>query len=323
MGKKKGFRTVLATVIIMIVILTALSYVVLKYLAPVYKLNQGKLYDVAIRLFPLLIGIVLITIATMLSGNNNEDEEDENDKLPPNAYDSFLFDKPVDDPNNAKKSKEDLEKSSTPKEEVPFVSVFEEEAQEPQKIEPVSDEVSDKVSDEVSDKSGNELVDEDNEKEFMSDSLNRIEAQIEKLTASIATLLENSQKDTKIPVTIPVPVAPTEPKLKSDETAQMLYRDYEGSEAKKRAMAEYDCAVENEYDLTLALIDLPIDQVSLSLGNLGDCLDIEGKTLVIIPFEDESEAKAELVKLEGNYEIRTLVAGSNTSYEEFVNGLVD
>ena len=127
MSKKKGFRTVVATVIVTLVVLAALSYATLKYIAPAYQLNQNKIYQVAVKVFPLILGITLIAIASVLAGG--KDEEDEDDKLPPNAYDSTLFDEPKDDPTSKADSSESVSENgpSQPdkQEEAPFVSVFE------------------------------------------------------------------------------------------------------------------------------------------------------------------------------------------------------
>ena len=88
-------------------------------------------------------------------------------------------------------------------------------------------------------------------------------------------------------------------------------------------MAEYDSAKEFGYDLTVALVDLSLSQVALALGEIGDFVDVEGKTLVIIPFSNEDEAKAELDKLEATYKSSTYTAGSDISFEELANGIVE
>lgn len=424
MSKKKGFRTVVATVIVTLVVLAALSYATLKYIAPAYQLNQNKIYQVAVKVFPLILGITLIAIASVLAGG--KDEEDEDDKLPPNAYDSTLFDEPKDDPT-AKDvdsgSAQDNEPTETGKqEEAPFVSVFEtysdedgssknvepqeeattEETSEPEEKpaeEPVETEAVEEPASEVEEKAveeqpnedankplidaikalsdkiddfaaavvyGTEDSEEDDEDEEYYDGeeeedpiyegLDRIEVQLEKLTQAISQMVENLHGNL---VVAPQPVAPVEPAqpeeaevkeepnaveetkeegtiepakpvehvqpiaVSNDNTGSMLYRNYEGSEARQKAMAEYDSAKEFGYDLTVALVDLSLSQVALALGEIGDFVDVEGKTLVIIPFSNEDEAKAELDKLEATYKSSTYTAGSDMSFEELANGIVE
>lgn len=424
MSKKKGFRTVVATVIVTLVVLAALSYATLKYIAPAYQLNQNKIYQVAVKVFPLILGITLIAIASVLAGGK-DDEEDEDDKLPPNAYDSTLFDEPKDDPT-AKDvdsgSAQDNEPTETGKqEEAPFVSVFEtysdddgssknvepqeeattEETSEPEEKpaeEPVETEAVEEPASEVEEKAveeqpnedankplidaikalsdkiddfaaavvyGTEDSEEDDEDEEYYDGeeeedpiyegLDRIEVQLEKLTQAISQMADNLHGNL---VVAPQPVAPVEPAqpeeaevkeepntveetkeetiepakpvehvqpiaVSNDNTGSMLYRNYEGSEARQKAMAEYDSAKEFGYDLTVALVDLSLSQVALALGEIGDFVDVEGKTLVIIPFSNEDEAKAELDKLEATYKSSTYTAGSDISFEELASGIVE
>lgn len=425
MSKKKGFRTVVATVIVTLVVLAALSYATLKYIAPAYQLNQNKIYQVAVKVFPLILGITLIAIASVLAGGK-DDEEDEDDKLPPNAYDSTLFDEPKDDPTSKADSSESVSENgpSQPdkQEEAPFVSVFEtysdedgssknvepqeeatteetSESEEKPAEEPVETEAVEEPASEVEEKAveeqpnedankplidaikalsdkiddfaaavvyGTEDSEEDDEDEEYYDGeeeedpiyegLDRIEVQLEKLTQAISQMAENLHGNL---VVAPQPVAPVEPAqpeeaeakeepnavektkeegtiepakpvehvqpiaVSKDNTGSMLYRNYEGSEARQKAMAEYDSAKEFGYDLTVALVDLSLSQVALALGEIGDFVDVEGKTLVIIPFSNEEEAKAELDKLEATYKSSTYTAGSDMSFEELANGIVE
>lgn len=425
MSKKKGFRTVVATVIVTLVVLAALSYATLKYIAPAYQLNQNKIYQVAVKVFPLILGITLIAIASVLAGGK-DDEEDEDDKLPPNAYDSTLFDEPKDDPT-AKDvdsgSAQDNEPTETGKqEEAPFVSVFEtysdedgssknvepqeeattEETSEPEEKpaeEPVETEAVEEPASEVEEKAveeqpnedankplidaikalsdkiddfaaavvyGTEDSEEDDEDEEYYDGeeeedpiyegLDRIEVQLEKLTQAISQMAENLHGNLVVAPQSVAPVEPAQPEeaevkeepnaveetkeegtiepakpvehvqpiaVSNDNTGGMLYRNYEGSEARQKAMAEYDSAKEFGYDLTVALVDLSLSQVALALGEIGDFVDIEGKTLVIIPFSNEDEAKAELDKLEATYKSSTYTAGSDISFEELASGIVE
>ncbi len=97
MSKKKGFRTALATILVALVIFAALTFAAIKYFLPVYQVSQSDVYSWAVKIYPLLIGITLIVIASFLGKDNNDDESEE-DKLPPNSYDAQLFEQPKDDP---------------------------------------------------------------------------------------------------------------------------------------------------------------------------------------------------------------------------------
>lgn len=420
MSKKKGFRTVVATVIVTLVILAALSYATLKYIAPAYQLNQNKIYQVAVKVFPLILGITLIAIASVLASGS--DEEDEDDKLPPNSYDASLFDEQKDDPTskaNVSEPATDNEPSEPgDQEDAPFVSVFEtysndeentsenveataedaadettpeeteevEETSEPEteaeteteteteeeKVEeqpkedlnkPLIDAIkalSDKIDDFAAavvygtedNEEDEEYYDGEEEEDPIYEGLDRIEAQLEKLTQTISQMSENllhgslvaqpaapaeqsqqeeAEGDVEETVeTIPepaIPAAPIEPVqpvvVSNDDSGSMLYRSYEGSDAKQKAMAEYDSAKEFGYDLTIALVDLSLSQVALALGEIGDFVDVEGKTLAIIPFADEEEAKAELDKLEATYKSNTYTAGSDMDFDELASGIVE
>ena len=441
MSKKKGFRTVVATVIVTLVILAALSYATLKYIAPAYQLNQNKIYQVAVKVFPLILGITLIAIASVLASGS--DEEDEDDKLPPNSYDASLFDEPKDDPT----SKADVSEPATDnapsepgdQEDAPFVSVFEtyskDEENAPENVEATAEDAADETTQEETEKTSEEtpaeadetvdaeeveeasepetaeaeteteaeeerveeqpkedlnkpLIDaikalsdkiddfaaavvygtEDNEEDEddeeyydgeeeedpIYEGLDRIEAQLEKLTQTISQMSDNllhgsivvapqpvepaeqtQQEEAEEAVeetveTIPEPAAPATPiepvqpvEASSDNTGNMLYRSYEGSDAKQKAMAEYDSAKEFGYDLTIALVDLSLSQVALALGEIGDFVDVDGKTLAIIPFADEEEVKSELDKLEATYKSNTYTAGSDMDFDELASGIVE
>lgn len=428
MSRKKGFRTVVATVIVTLVILAALSYATLKYIAPAYQLNQNKIYQVAVKVFPLILGITLIAIASVLAGGN--DEEDEEDKLPPNSYDATLFDEPKDDPTaksgDSHSSQSNETEEPAKQEDTPFVSVFEtyseegaskdsndvgtkeevvaneteaseeesaeseesteaEETSEPveetetkveeEKVEeqpkedfnkPLIDAIkalSDKIDDfaaavvygteDSEDEDDEEYYDGEEEEDPIYEGLDRIEAQLEKLTQTISQMSENlhgnlvvapqavasaAQVETiqpqeveeaeetqeETPVAQATPSEPVQPTVvSSDDTEDMLYRSYEGSDAKQKAMAEYDSAKEFGYDLTIALVDLSLSQVALALGEIGDFVDMEGKTLAIIPFANEEEAKAELDKLEATYKSNTYTAGSDMDFDELASGIVE
>ena len=173
MGKKKNTRSVLITIIITLIILGCLTFAATRFLIPAYANThegegnvQYKIYETAVKLFPLLVGIVLIVIAAMIANSRNDnDDEDVEDMLPPNSYDSQLFEKPSDDPTSAapaagpaedskngepvqeeKKEDDFFEIFGDAKEEEPekkddFMAIFGEDEPEEAEEEPATEEV--------------------------------------------------------------------------------------------------------------------------------------------------------------------------------------
>ncbi|WP_320130853.1 hypothetical protein [uncultured Sphaerochaeta sp.] len=91
------FLSLFVTVFLLVVIL----YLSVKFLVPMYNINQEQIYNVLVRLFPILIGLVMIEIGVLIARRKDEDYTDDNaDKLPPNAYDRPLYTLPGDDPTH-------------------------------------------------------------------------------------------------------------------------------------------------------------------------------------------------------------------------------
>ncbi len=142
MSKKKGFRTALATILVVLVIFAALTFAAIKYFLPMYQVSQSEVYSWAVKIYPLLIGITLIVIASMLGKDSNEDEGEEEDKLPPNSYDAQLFEEPKDDPATKQKKNAPTGAPVVPKVEEPetisdeayaeLISIFSTDEQEPE-----------------------------------------------------------------------------------------------------------------------------------------------------------------------------------------------
>jgi len=293
MSKNKNFKTVVATLIVMLIVLATFSYIVLKYLAPVYQLNQDKIYYYAIRLFPLLVGIILITIASILL-SHGEDKEDEEDRLPPNSYDKDLFEEPCDDPES-NKTVEAVETSKN--EEVPFVSIFGEDTT-------LEKENSCVAIDNASNKA-------------LIDAIKTLTDKIASFSTPALVYPPKAVENQEETIAEPEPAIET---ASQDESDSMIFKNYEGSEAHVRTHAEFDNAVKYGYNLTLAIVNGSIDQVALSIGDNGTCLNVDGKTLVIIPFEDEFEVSETLDKLNLKYEIKVLQEGM--SFDSFIEGLL-
>ncbi len=101
-GKKQHIgRQVLVTILVTLIILLALVFCFARFLVPLFNIQEDQVYSVLTKLFPLLIGLVLIECGVMIAHRRDEDYADSVDLLPPNAYDKPLHQMPGDDPNHA------------------------------------------------------------------------------------------------------------------------------------------------------------------------------------------------------------------------------
>ena len=128
MGKKKNSKSVVVTIIITLVVLGCLTFAGIKYFNAGDEGTQVKIYEFAVKIFPLLVGVVLIVIASMIA-TSREETDDEEDKLPPNSYDQQLFEAPADDPAAKTASKvvqpeETAQDEVAPEEAEEFYSIF-------------------------------------------------------------------------------------------------------------------------------------------------------------------------------------------------------
>ncbi len=356
MSKKKGSRTALITVLVVLVIFAALTFAAIKYFIPLYQVSQSEVYSWAVKIFPLLIGITLIVIASML-GQNDQDDESEEDKLPPNAYEKQLFENPADDP--AKIAPQPVEKPVAPvqgTETTPFVSIFDEqspeEKQEVPEVEPAVEETAEESTEEPAEEAE---IPVEEPKDIYADHFVRIETQIEALTSAVGKLVqgfENHQTTPEPmpePVPAPEPISAPEPETEEaekeieetsveelapvlqpgqvavvvDASATQSFKEYEGSPARQATEAEYDSAKDFGYDLTVALVSAELSTVTLLLGEAGQCIDNGDNTVVVIPFEGSDEAKEILDKLATPYEMRTMEAGSDMSFEDLIKDWIN
>ncbi|HOE89189.1 MAG TPA: hypothetical protein PLF67_03895 [Sphaerochaeta sp.] len=96
--KKRYGRQIFISFIVTIVILLGGVYLATQYLLPHVKWDQDQLFSFFVKLFPLLIGLIMIEIGVVISKKRDEDFADDIDKLPPNAYDRPFYALPQDDP---------------------------------------------------------------------------------------------------------------------------------------------------------------------------------------------------------------------------------
>ncbi|MCH3916207.1 MAG: hypothetical protein LKE40_01745 [Spirochaetia bacterium] len=74
------------------------GFLFIRYLVPKYNIHAETLYHLMIYIFPVLIGLCLIEVASIIADRNTADAEDKADILPRNSYDAPLFTLPGDDP---------------------------------------------------------------------------------------------------------------------------------------------------------------------------------------------------------------------------------
>ena len=101
MSENKHYgRQIFLSLFLTVFLLLAILYLASRYLLPLYDVNQQQLYDILVKLFPLLIGLAMIEIGVMVARRRDEDYADQVDKLPPNAYDKPFHSLPHDDPSH-------------------------------------------------------------------------------------------------------------------------------------------------------------------------------------------------------------------------------
>lgn len=99
MSENKHYgRQIILSLFLTVFLLLAVLYLASRFLFPLYDINQEMLYGLLVKLFPLLIGLVMIEIGVLVARRRDEDYADQVDKLPPNAYDKPFYTLPHDDP---------------------------------------------------------------------------------------------------------------------------------------------------------------------------------------------------------------------------------
>ena len=99
MSENKHYgRQIFLSLFLTVFLLLAVLYLASRFLLPLYDINQEMLYGLLVKLFPLLIGLVMIEIGVLVARRRDEDYADQVDKLPPNAYDKPFYKLPNDDP---------------------------------------------------------------------------------------------------------------------------------------------------------------------------------------------------------------------------------
>ena len=97
---KNTAKLVVTSVVISFVVIAVFALVFLNFIVPAYQITDSQVYSVLIKLFPILIGLILIQIGVMIAKRHEDEFADQADKLPPNAYTKPFESAPKDDPVN-------------------------------------------------------------------------------------------------------------------------------------------------------------------------------------------------------------------------------
>ncbi len=101
MSENKHYgRQIFLSLFLTVFLLLGIIYLASRYLLPLYDVNEEQIYGILVKLFPLLIGLVMIEIGVLIARRRDEEYADQVDKLPPNAYDKPFYTLPHDDPSH-------------------------------------------------------------------------------------------------------------------------------------------------------------------------------------------------------------------------------
>ena len=93
-----SLKIIITSVVISAIVLGIFAVVFLLYLVPSFQITNEQIYNVLIKLFPVVIGLILIQIGIVAGKRHEQDFSDKVDKLSPNAYDKPLYNEATDDP---------------------------------------------------------------------------------------------------------------------------------------------------------------------------------------------------------------------------------
>ena len=313
MNKKTKSTSVFITVIITLIVLAGLTYGGVKFLLPVYlsRANtmefQNEVYKFAVKIFPLLVGIVLIIIASMIA--SSRDEEDEEDKLPPNSYDNQLFEAPSDDPvakSAAPVVEQQIATPVAPVAPVAPITVAADNTEVLQAIENLSSIV-----------------------EGLKAQAITVEAEpVEKIVEKIVEVPVQEPVEKIVEKIVEVPVEKIVEKIVEVQVPvygnldEEISPDFEGTEVQRFAKIEFTSAQAEGYDISFVITSAKIGDVKLNLSEIGDAFDVNGKTILIIPFLSTSEIKKELDELGYNYEIVNIPGNKKADFDTEVASIL-
>ena len=92
-------RKVLFSVLVAALLLAGASLLFVSWVVPAYGIDIKTVYSVLTRLFPILIGLILLQIGIILASPTTADKVDVKDSLVPDDYDDPLYAMPNEDPS--------------------------------------------------------------------------------------------------------------------------------------------------------------------------------------------------------------------------------
>ncbi|HIV99426.1 MAG TPA: hypothetical protein IAB12_06605 [Candidatus Ornithospirochaeta avicola] len=82
----KTVKLVITSVIISAVVLGIFTVIFSLYMVPNLGITDSQIYSVLMKLFPIVIGLILIEVGIMIARRNRKIEKNEEDRLPENQY---------------------------------------------------------------------------------------------------------------------------------------------------------------------------------------------------------------------------------------------
>lgn len=295
--KKRYGRQIFLSFIVTIIILLGGLYLASQYLLPNVTWDQGQLFDFFVKLFPLLIGLIMIEIGVVISKKKVQDCEDEFDKLPPNAYDRPFYALPQDDPAHIRNDEiiytqpHVLAEATFADEVLDELPISESTAEVilPIDLPPVIDE--------------EEVIEAVEEEPVVEEEPLIFETPVEEEVAPVAVSEESSEEEFFLEEDAPVvPVYRAAPVALDDtavglkeETLQVYEMDFESILA-----VELESANDLNYDLTVVVVRVtsgPIEAIANKLirqsGDLSYSFFIEDESIaLILPFYNSDEARS-------------------------------
>ena len=82
----KTVKLIITSVIISAVVLGIFTVIFSLYMVPNLGITDSQIYSVLMKLFPIVIGLILIEVGIMIARRNRKIEKNEEDRLPANQY---------------------------------------------------------------------------------------------------------------------------------------------------------------------------------------------------------------------------------------------
>ena len=243
-------RKILFSVLVAAALLGGASFLFVRWAVPAYGIDLKTVYSVLIRLFPILIGLILLQIGIILASPTTPDSSDSKDSLVPDDYDDPLYALPNEDPTLKKFSASSYLEPVTPQ---PLEVI-------PQPVTPAITQTelhhSPPISDFVPVQPGHYEEDADAEAP-VAQPVPPPKNQLGLAPLTQAVLFKDYPYPIKDDSEIAQLLSPLPETEEMDDPAlkvhQIVIEDTFGS----RLDSEIDSAVENHYELSLGVINLP------------------------------------------------------------------